>query len=347
MTFLVNKRTSKSFQERISTKPKNTQVSINTALNNFDAFCQELFQRGKDEVIKEFLKAERTAVYDTLQEWINWNLKKGKNPSSLKTWFSSINTYLYYNGLELSQRDVKENLDFPKIQEEERHPLSAEEIKKILGEVNYHYKSIILAQASSLMREGELLQIRKKHLALEKSRIIIHLPPQITKLKRARTTFLSTEASKFIRTKINKLDDNDLVWSKTENLDSACHSYEAALKRACEKTGLDMTYETNGRRKITTHSFRAFGITKFSRKDPNYAKMLAGQKGYLLQYDRMTEEEKLEKYAEFEPELLVFDESRKNAEITKLKKEKSELEEYKRKVEELWADKQRMESNAK
>jgi len=58
-------------------------------------------------------------------------------------------------------------------------------------------------------------------------------------------------------------------------------------------------------------------------------KKLAGQKGYLLQYDRMNDEEKLEKYLEIEPELLIFDESKKNAEIEKLKKEKSELEKVK------------------
>jgi len=62
MTFLINKRTSQSFKERISSKPKNTQASINTALNNFNIFCKELFKRDKDaaidveEAIKEILK---------------------------------------------------------------------------------------------------------------------------------------------------------------------------------------------------------------------------------------------------------------------------------------------------
>ena len=73
-------------------------------------------------------------------------------------------------------------------------------------------------------------------------------------------------------------------------------------------------------------SLPAYFITKVSRKDPNFAKKLAGQKGYLLQYDRMSEEEKLAKYLEIEPELLIFDQSRKMAEIKKLQKEKSELE---------------------
>ena len=43
----------------------------------------------------------------------------------------------------------------------------------------------------------------------------------------------------------------------------------------------------------------------------------------------MTEEEKLEKYIEFEPNLLIFDQSKKNAEIQHLQQEKSELEKEK------------------
>jgi len=44
----------------------------------------------------------------------------------------------------------------------------------------------------------------------------------------------------------------------------------------------------------------------------------------LLQYDRMNDEEKLEKYLEIEPDLLIFDESKKNAEIEKLRNANSE-----------------------
>jgi spore coat polysaccharide biosynthesis predicted glycosyltransferase SpsG len=91
-----------------------------------------------------------------------------------------------------------------------------------------------------------------------------------------------------------------------------------------KKIGLNEKYD-NGHHKITTHSFRAYFITKISRQDPNFAKKLAGQKGYLLQYDRMTDEEKLQKYLEIENELLIFDESKKNAEMEKLKKENSSL----------------------
>ena len=326
MTFLIKRRTPISFKERLSSKPKNTQISYQTALNNFENFCQSVFRHSKEEVIKEFLEnqVDRYIIFDTLQDWINWNIKKGRNSSSLRTWFSYINSYLYYRGLELTSRDIKQNLDFPKKLHEELYPLSTDEIKKILVVANFYYKSIILAQLSSLMREGELLQIRKKHLEFVGERIAVHIPAAFTKLRRARTTFISTEASKMIRSKLFKLDDEDLVWSKIDDVDKATHNYESALGRYCTKVGLEMIYESNGRRKITSHSFRAFGITKISRHDPNFAKMLAGQKGYLLQYDRLTDEEKLELYKKIESDLAINDSERKQCEIEKLQKEKQE-----------------------
>ena len=49
----------------------------------------------------------------------------------------------------------------------------------------------------------------------------------------------------------------------------------------------------------------------------------------------MTDEEKLEKYLEFEPALLVFDESKKNAELEKLKKENKEPTQNRQLIDEL------------
>jgi hypothetical protein len=59
-----------------------------------------------------------------------------------------------------------------------------------------------------------------------------------------------------------------------------------------KRSGLDMK-NSKGNNEINTHSFRAFGITKLSRHDANYARRLAGQKGYLDTYDRFSLDDKL------------------------------------------------------
>lgn len=326
MTFLDTRRTSKSFNDKLSAKPKNTQISYKSSLNNLDSFCKQLFNRSKEDVIDEFQRVDKYVVFGTLQKWIDWNSTNGIKASSIITRFSNINTYFYYKGLELSNRDIKENLDFPKAEEEELYGVQPEDIQKILKVANHAYRCIILAQKSTLMREGELLSIRKKHLVLGKKRILIKIPASFTKLKKARTVILDKEASKPIMSKLKKLDDEDLVWCKKDS-SVPTKNYENALRRYCEKTGLDEKYESNGRNKITTHSFRAFGITKISRHDENFAKMLAGQKGYLLQYDRLSDNEKLDLYMKFEADLIVDDSVRKQAELEKSKKENSKLQE--------------------
>jgi len=77
--------------------------------------------------------------------------------------------------------------------------------------------------------------------------------------------------------------------------------------------------------KITSHNFRAFFFTQAVRKHgENYAHRLTGHGGYLMQYDRMTDEEKLKMYIDLEPELVVFDTSKQKLEIEKLKMQQDE-----------------------
>ena len=102
-----------------------------------------------------------------------------------------------------------------------------------------------------------------------------------------------------------------------------------------KKMGISDKYETNGRNVITTHSLRAFFITKVSREDHNLAKYFSGQKGYLMQYDRLTDAEKLENYMKFESLLLVSDKARDQERIHKLENENSKVAELEKKNREF------------
>ena len=77
---------------------------------------------------------------------------------------------------------------------------------------------------------------------------------------------------------------------------------------------------------------RAFFFTQAVRKHgENYAHRMTGHTGYLMQYDRMTDEEKLKMYLELEPDLSIYDLTKANLEIERLKtlqtKENKELKE--------------------
>jgi len=224
-------------------------------------------------------------------------------------------------GIKFHPDDVRHEISLPKILEKEKHGLKIDEIKKILGDIRIRKKALYLAQLSSGMRIGELVRLRKKHLDFSTNRIMVKIPAEFTKLGRARTTFFSKEFEKLYLFKLKQLDDNDLIFANNEHWEYARENETQNMQEVCKRNWL---------KDITTHSFRAYFITKISRLDPNLAKLFAGQKGYLLQYDRLDDEEKLAKYIEFEPELLVF--TKKVDESKELQEIKESLEEAKTKL---------------
>ena len=302
--------------ERMSSKDPKTLRSYNNAINNFENFCMEKY--GKADFVSELKEYDNDALFDFLQSWINWNNKL--LPSTTRILFSRIKKYLYHRGVKLHQQDINEELEFRTQIQEERYGLRLNDIQTIIKNMRYKHKTQFICQLSSLMRIGELTQLRKKHLISDKQNIIVKIPATIAKLKKGRTTFFSKEASTLLRPLLRKIEDNDLVFGIKSDVNVA-----QILRRVLKKTGLDMKYESSGDYMINTHSFRAYGITKLSRHDPNFAKKIAGQKGYLDQYDRITDEEKLTLYQKFEDDLIIDDSEKQKAEIKRLESEKSEL----------------------
>ena len=167
------------------------------------------------------------------------------------------------------------------------------------------------------------------------ARLLVRIPAKYTKTGMARTTFFSAEAAKMVMPRLMKIDDADLVFGTGCDLNNGVSAEGAYLSNLQKKIGISDKYETNGRNVITTHTLRAYFITKVSRKDPNLAKFFAGQKGYLLQYDRLSDEEKLALYVEIEPSLLVSDKARDRERIRNLENENSKVAELERKNREF------------
>ena len=271
-------------------------------------------------------------VYVALQEWING---LNKNPSTVKLYFGHIRRYLYYRGIKISTMDARQNLIFRSTSEEEMHPLSEGEFRRMLGVCDRRHRILYLAQLSSGMRIGELMQIRKEHLNLDTARIMVKIPANITKRRRGRTTLFSQETADLLLELLDEKKDSDLVFTDAKNLSSAVSTERGYLNKLLKEIKLSTKYESNGRHTITSHSFRAYFITRMSRKDPNLAKLLAGQKGYMLQYDRLTDEEKLAKYMEYEPDLLVWNRKQSPQGITESKPDHLRVIELERKTNDL------------
>ncbi len=234
------------------------------------------------------------------------------------------------------KEDIKHNISLPKILKEEKYPISLEEIRKIIAEANFKKKALYLVLLSSGMRVGETVQLKKKHFDLSTKRAMIKIPADYTKTKQGRTVFISKEATTAIKPLLRKIDDNDGVFSKNENPHYAVCAEEMTFKRILTNVGLVESYESSRTNKITMHSFRAYFFTKATRKHgENYAHMMIGHGGYLMQYDRLTDGEKLEMYLELEPDLLIDEFIIKDRKIEDLEKKNLEIEELKQEMKDF------------
>ena len=54
-----------------------------------------------------------------------------------------------------------------------------------------------------------------------------------------------------------------------------------------------------------------------------------------MQYDRMTEDEKLEMYMDLEPDLVIYDQSKNEVELERLREENQDLKEMKKEIQSL------------
>lgn len=307
--------------DKIKIKSKTFTKSTNIAINSFDLFLNEKYETSLDDVITElhtFDDEKRIDIIcDICQSWINSLSASNKSPKTISDYFSFLKLYLHYRKIKITPQDVKDSITFPIRLKEEKYPLSIPKILDLLETASYSKKGLYLALLSSGMRIGEAVQIRRKDITINE-RITIHIPARVTKTKEGRTTFISKEASKFIISKINKLEDDDLIWGINQDQATASHAEEKTFREYLRKIGFTEKYDS-GRLKISLHSFRAFFFTKATRvHDENYAHKMTGHGGYLMVYDRLTDEEKLEMYLQLEPELLVYDQSKNQLKIKKL-----------------------------
>ena len=348
MTLSKTTRTRASFREKISTLSQATINSIFIAIDNFENFSMERY--GKVNLIPDLKKADEEELFDILQNWINWN--QFISPRSMRSYFSHVRKYLHYMGVKLHDQDVKAELTFKHKVEEESYGLTRRDIQLILKEMRYKTRIQYLCHSSSLMRIGEIIQLRKKHLILGQKNIIVKIPSTITKFNKGRTTFFSKEATRLLEPLLKDMDDDDLIFGTSDkpsrsayaNTINSSSATRQAFRLAVKRAGLATICESTGRYTINTHAFRAFGITKLSRLDPNFAKKLAGQKGYLLQYDRMSDEEKLDLYEKYESELMIYDWAKHRVQIEKSQNKDNKIASLEQEMRKISVSIQRIES---
>lgn len=345
MNLILRRKTTEDYFKKISSEPQSTMREKKLVVKGFTKFLDEKYYMTPEKFAEDLLELKKQkgedefigSLYDVLQEWINYNLERKLGHYTLQVRFAHLRSYLYHLGMRTNPQDIKQLLRFPKKIKEERYPLKKSELQNlILAHARYpRRQALYLACSSSGMRIGEALSVRKRDLDLSYERIMVRIRAENTKTRQARTTFLSRECQEKIKLYLNRLNDDDLVFTYAKGKNPTLLE-QNALRRALERLNLTQKYTSNGFYKITSHSFRAYFFTAAARKHgENYAHKLTGHGGYLMQYDRMTDEEKLKMYLELEPDLVVFDQTRNELEISRLQEENQSVKELREEVRKL------------
>ena len=312
-------------------KSKNTVHNCNYALKSFDRFVFSKFKKNSTEVVIDDIKKmpqqrREQAITDIMQDFLFWKTKRAM-ASTAKLYYRTVVDYFAFQNLKILPHDLRRAVRLPKDPLDQRHPITLNEIKQLVDFSKPKRKALYTVLASSGMRIGEAVGLRKRDFDLSKERVSITIPARLTKLKIQRETFISKEAENYLLPLFKRLGQDQLVFGSSEDITRSVGNEELIFWKLRKQIGLEQKYENSRRCKITLHSFRAFCETQASNTNGvEYAHALIGHSGYLDQYYRITPEERLEKYIELEPLLTVGADFRKSLQIERLQREKAELE---------------------
>lgn len=276
---------------------------------NIDDYFKEI----KEELIEE---PESDIALMVLDDFSAHLTKIGKMPATVKSYISKAKKYMrLVHGIRISKEDMQDYVTTPIDVEpdEEKEPLTKDDITLIVNCSNgQRRKAFYMFLKDTGARIGEGLQVKKKYFDFSVTPTKVLLPKKIVKgKKRKRYVFLTHETDNFVKPVLDKIKDDDLVFTSNSNIVQATASERDAFNYMREDTKLTEKFEHNGRFKKTIHSFRAFTYTqlKLATKDADYAHGYIGHDKYLITYERIEEQEKIDQFNRGVPRLSIFEDT--------------------------------------
>ena len=313
MSFLLKKKNKKSFLEGIQTLQYSTRENYLASLHQFEKFCNYKYdKRSTQEILDELKSLDNTqrdeAYLVLLQDFVNWLSKSNLSHSTIHQYYQITVYYFSYQGIRVHPIDLRQNVKLPVKIKEKLHSLTKQEIIQLFQFTPKHRQMLYLVLLGSGMRIRETVALRKKDFDLNYSkRIKIEIPPQFTKTRAAHTTFVTLEAEKLLRSHLESISTNDLVFATNDIPYHAAMTEIEAFARYRKRSGLVEKYQSTNRHHISLHSFRSYFFTHARRiHDTGIAHAMVGHTTYLGMYDRKDDQEKLDLFLKVEPILKIF-----------------------------------------
>jgi len=336
METLIRVRNYNHFLEKIVNLSESRKRSINLANKKFNTFVSETYNKTTDQIIQQVKSLEgdekEDLLEDVVQSWINSLKRENIGRKAIKVYLSGVNRYLKYNKLRVDSKD----LELPPSMQEERYAISLEEIHKILRASSWNKQGYYLALISTGARPMEIIGLRTKDITWTGTKYKALIPAHLTKKKISRTVFFSKEVTPYLSKFLKGKEDNDTIFTDNPNLEHARNNEDLVLAQCRKRIGFTEKYETTGFSKINLYCFRGYFFTRVLRLvGGDTAHAMIGHGAYIQEYQRRTDEEKEELWNEIEPEILIYDLTKKDHQIKKLKEANSKIDDLAKQVEEI------------
>jgi integrase len=221
-------------------------------------------------------------VYDFLDSFTSYLINNGLATSSINLYVAAVKGYLANCDVELNPYKFRNKVTMPKNHREDEAAITDSDIRKILlACTNLRLKVYLLMLASGGMRATEALAIRLKDIDFSTTPTTIHLRAEYTKTKVSRHTYISEEATTYLKQWIerkykipirfgtNRLrvrNENDLVFQLTTAHEHArargmYAKMQIQFQKLLKSLGMEERKEGMERHRITLHSFRRFAKT--------------------------------------------------------------------------------------
>lgn len=331
MSILLQKRTFEGFfKDILSANSEGTKNQYHSALKDFEGYCTKEYSMDLEHMLGEIKAVKIQDQLLILQRWVN---SSKSSPRTKRARAGFVNRYLYYREIDIDPRDFKQ-LKFGKMGKSFGKPLTKEILKTIFNRSSQKRKTLYLFLISTGCRINEAVKLRKKDFELEGKRIKVQIYQSKNDI--TRIGYLTVECGRRVRTLLDGLNDNDLVFGVNEDPDKSTTTEQQCFRRVVDLESLGQERKRSNHRFYTIHSLRSYTFTQFTKThNADLAHAYIGREQYLDTYLRMPEEEQLEYFLKVEPLLFINEAEPETDTVIQLRKEMA-------KYKELWDESTRI-----
>ncbi len=347
--------TKESFLARIlrkSNKPKSVSHA-EISLVHFENFCKKIYKKDSYTVIKELSKVVKknpVELYEFLDSFVAFLVEIKKEdkktnqrtgdaiaPVTVRGYFADLKGYLRHHSISIDNDMLRQHVILPKILKEEDKPIVLEDIQKLIEKADDVRTALYLVLTSSGMRLGESIQLRKHHFDLNQNPVKITIPANIAKNSKGRSTFISNEATEKVKPLLEKIDHDDLVFTKSSDSERAGLTEENYFARLRVKCNL-LEKQTNGRKfRVHIHKFRGWFTTTATNAGMSqpHVDSITGWSSFKSTYHKYESSKLAEEYSKIEPSILISPEWRAVHEIKEKDEKLTQIRHQDKRISEL------------